>query len=78
MKTVTLRELRSRYTSVVKWIEAGEEVKISQDGKIVARFVPEKPKRKNKIKRLTRPRARADKIKPSLITAEQRAALFDE
>ncbi len=78
MKTVTLRELRTRYALVMKWIEAGEEVKISQDGKVVARFVPESPKGTRKVNRSTRPRARTDRTTPSLITAERKAALFDE
>jgi len=49
MKTATLRELRTRYASVMKWIEAGEEVKISKDGKVIARLVPEKPKARRKV-----------------------------
>jgi len=78
MKTVTFRELRARHATVMKWIEAGEEVKISQDGKVVARFVPEKPKRKNKVKRPLRSRSGTNKAKPFLITAEQKTVLFDE
>lgn len=41
MKTATVRELRNRYTSVLDWIEAGEEIIITRRGKAVARLVPE-------------------------------------
>ncbi|HEV3272067.1 MAG TPA: hypothetical protein VGZ93_07795 [Candidatus Methylacidiphilales bacterium] len=49
MKTATLRELRTRYAVVMKWIEAGEKVKISRHGKVIARLVPEKPKALRKV-----------------------------
>jgi antitoxin (DNA-binding transcriptional repressor) of toxin-antitoxin stability system len=44
MKTATLRELRTHYATVMKWIAAGQVVKISKHGKVIARLVPEKPK----------------------------------
>jgi len=49
MKTATLRELRTRYSTVMKWIEEGEKVKISRHGKVIARLVPEKPKARRKV-----------------------------
>ena len=49
MKTATLRELRTRYSTVMKWIEDGEVVKISKQGKIIARLLPEKPKARRKV-----------------------------
>ncbi len=42
MKTATVRELRNRYSTVLKWIDAGEEVAISRRGVVIARLVPEK------------------------------------
>jgi len=41
MKTATVRDLRNRYTSLLSWIEAGEEIVITQRGRAVARLVPE-------------------------------------
>lgn len=41
MKTATVRELRNRYTQLLKWLEAGEEVKITRRGVVIARLVPE-------------------------------------
>jgi prevent-host-death family protein len=41
MKTATVRDLRNRYTSLLEWIAAGEEIVITQRGKVIARLVPE-------------------------------------
>jgi prevent-host-death family protein len=41
MKTATVRDLRNRYTSLLGWIEAGEEIVITQRGKAIARLIPE-------------------------------------
>jgi antitoxin (DNA-binding transcriptional repressor) of toxin-antitoxin stability system len=41
MKTATVRDLRNRYTSLLSWIGAGEEIVITQRGKVIARLVPE-------------------------------------
>jgi len=46
MKTATVRQLRNQYREVIGWVEAGETVKISVRGKVVARMIPEKPKSK--------------------------------
>ncbi|MCB1207686.1 MAG: type II toxin-antitoxin system Phd/YefM family antitoxin [Verrucomicrobiales bacterium] len=42
MKTATVRDLRNRYTSLLSWIGAGEEIVITQRGKVIARLIPEK------------------------------------
>lgn len=41
MKTATVRDLRNHYSGLLKWIEAGEEVRSTRRGKAVARLVPE-------------------------------------
>jgi antitoxin (DNA-binding transcriptional repressor) of toxin-antitoxin stability system len=41
MKTATVRELRNRYTQLLKWLEAGEEIRITRRGVVIARLVPE-------------------------------------
>ncbi len=41
MKTATVRDLRNRYTSLLSWIGAGEEIIITQKGKKIARLIPE-------------------------------------
>lgn len=42
MKTATVRELRNRYTSLLRWVSAGEEIVITRHGQPVARLVPER------------------------------------
>lgn len=41
MKTATVRDLRNRYTEVLRWIETGQDVAIKRRGRVVARLVPE-------------------------------------
>ena len=41
MKTATVRELRNRYTQLLEWIDAGEEIRITRRGIVIARLVPE-------------------------------------
>jgi prevent-host-death family protein len=40
MKTASVRELRNRYTQLLKWLEAGEEITITRRGVAIARLVP--------------------------------------
>jgi antitoxin (DNA-binding transcriptional repressor) of toxin-antitoxin stability system len=41
MKTATVRDLRNRYTILLDWIGAGEEIVITRRGKAITRLVPE-------------------------------------
>lgn len=41
MRTATVRDLRNRYQSLLRWLLAGEEIVITRRGKAVARLVPE-------------------------------------
>jgi antitoxin (DNA-binding transcriptional repressor) of toxin-antitoxin stability system len=41
MKTATVRELRNRYTQLLEWIDAAEEIRITRRGIVIARLVPE-------------------------------------
>jgi hypothetical protein len=40
MKTATVRELRNRSTQLLEWIDAGEEIRITRRGIVIARLVP--------------------------------------
>ena len=40
MKTANVRLLRHKFTTVLNWVEAGEPVKISKRGKIIALLTP--------------------------------------
>ena len=41
MKTATVRELRDGYMQLLKWLDAGEEIKITRRGVVIARLVAE-------------------------------------
>jgi prevent-host-death family protein len=43
MNTATVRDLRNRYSDILKWIGSGEEVLITRRGSVVARLVPAYP-----------------------------------
>lgn len=75
MKTVTTSGLRTRHTTILKWIEAGEEVKITKRGKAVARIVPEKQPAKEMSARSV---LKGGKVKLLYLSDGQKAALFDE
>jgi prevent-host-death family protein len=42
MKTATVRDLRNRYTALLAWVEAGQEIRITRRGRTVARLIPER------------------------------------
>lgn len=43
MRTATVRDLRNRYSQLLAWLAAGEEILITQRGKSIARLTPEPP-----------------------------------
>ena len=43
MKTATVRDLRNSFPRVARWIEQGESVEITKNGKHFARLVPTPP-----------------------------------
>ena len=49
MKTVTVRQLRHDFGSVMEIITAGEAVDLTKRGKVIARITPPKRPRKKKI-----------------------------
>jgi antitoxin (DNA-binding transcriptional repressor) of toxin-antitoxin stability system len=77
MKTASVRELRNHYTTVMKWIEAGEEVKISKRGKVIARLVPEKAGIPKEVDWSTSAAVTRDKSKWRMMTEKERTELFE-
>ena len=43
MKTATVSDLRNRYTALLEWIKAGEEIVITKRRKAITRLIPESP-----------------------------------
>ena len=49
MKTATVRDLRNNFASVAKWIEHGEQIEITRNGKSFATLSPALPKKRGKV-----------------------------
>lgn len=49
MKTATVRDLRNNFASVAKWIEHGEQIAITRNGKSFATLSPTTPARRRKV-----------------------------
>jgi antitoxin (DNA-binding transcriptional repressor) of toxin-antitoxin stability system len=50
MKTANVRDLRNRFPRVAAWIEQGEPVEITRNGKVFARLVPAVPEKPRRFK----------------------------
>ena len=76
MKTVTIRQLRNEFRACLAWVEAGEVVKISRRGKVIARLELEKPKPK-KVDWTKSAAFTMDRSKMTYITAKQLRSILD-
>jgi antitoxin (DNA-binding transcriptional repressor) of toxin-antitoxin stability system len=78
MKTTTVRELRTNFPKVERWITDGEEVQITKRRKVVATLVPpaRRPRRGMKLPNFAK-RVRATFGRRKL-TAQQSADLRNE
>ena len=76
MKTATVRDLRNRYTSVLRWISAGEEVLITQRGKVIARLTPETDQTAAVLDWSASPEVVRDRSGETVLSAEQSANLL--
>lgn len=78
MKTASVRDLRNRYTSLLKWIGAGEEVVITRRGKPIARLVPEHGPDAEVVDWSQSPAVRRDRTHAPVLTAEESSAIIHE
>ncbi len=78
MKTATVRDLRNHYTSVLRWISAGEEVLITQNGKVIARLSPETDQAASAVNWAESPEVLRDRSEDTVLTASQSAAILAE
>ena len=78
MKRATVRDLRNRYTSLLRWIRAGEEIVITQRGKPVARLVPESPEVAQQVDWSQSAAVGRDRSHARMLTAEESANLVHE
>jgi len=77
MKTATVRELRNRYTQLLKWLDAGEEILITRRGVTIARLVPEKARTKPKVDWKESAAFQLDRLKLRPLTAQESAEMLE-
>jgi antitoxin (DNA-binding transcriptional repressor) of toxin-antitoxin stability system len=78
MKTATVRDLRNRYTRLLSWIGAGEEIVITQRGKAVARLVPEQAQSAAQVKWSESPAVKRDRSGSRVLAAAASGAIIHE
>jgi len=78
MKTVSVRDLRNRYTSVLRWVSAGEDVLITQRGKVIARLSPETAHGAQMVDWASSPEVLRDRSGDHVLSAEQSKKLLAE
>jgi len=71
MKTATVRDLRNRYTSLLRWIGAGEEIVITQRGKVIARLIPEQNQSSQRINWYESPAVKRDRSGSRVLSAAE-------
>lgn len=78
MKTATVRDLRNRYTSLLSWIGAGEEIVITQRGKAIARLIPEQDPPAQRIDWSQSPAVKRDRTEANVLSAEESLEIIHE
>lgn len=78
MKTATVRDLRNRYTSLLSWIGAGEEIIITQRGKAIARLIPEQNEPTGKVDWSDSPAVKRDRTQARVLTAQESSEIIHE
>ena len=78
MKTATVRDLRNRYTSLLRWISAGEEILITRRGVVIARLSPETVRTTGVVNWADAPEVRRDRSQDAVLSSGQSDALIAE
>jgi antitoxin (DNA-binding transcriptional repressor) of toxin-antitoxin stability system len=78
MRTATVRDLRNRYSDLMAWLEAGEEIGITRRGKLIARLVPESEERGRKVDWTKSEAYRWDRSGEKILTAEESATVLED
>lgn len=78
MRTATVRDLRNRYTSLLNWIGAGEEIVITQRGKPIARLVPEHGQHAQTVDWSQSPAVKRDRSRARVLSAAESRKTLQE
>ena len=78
MKTATVRDLRNRYTRLLSWIGAGEEIVITQRGKAIARLIPEQDQQTQTVDWSQSPAVKRDRSGARVMSAVESLEILHE
>lgn len=78
MKTATVRDLRNRYTSLLRWLSAGEEIVITRRGKAIARLIPEQDQSAQKVDWSQSPAVKRDRSEARVLSAAESREIIHE
>ena len=78
MKIATVRDLRNHYTSVLRWVSAGEDVIITQRGRVIARLIPETAEGAQTVDWLSSPEVLRDRSGDQILSAERSSEILAE
>jgi len=78
MKTATVRDLRNRYTSLLSWIGAGEEIVITRRGKAIARLIPEQDQHTHTVDWSQSPAVKRDRSNSRVLSAAESLEIIHE
>ncbi|MFN0127481.1 MAG: type II toxin-antitoxin system Phd/YefM family antitoxin [Verrucomicrobiales bacterium] len=78
MKTATVRDLRNRYSSLLSWIGAGEEIVITRRGKAIARLIPERDQSTHSVDWSQSPAVKRERAGTPRLTAAESLELIHD
>ena len=78
MRIATVRDLRNRYSDLMDWLEAGEEIGITRRGKLIARLVPEAQQVTHKVDWTKSAAYQRDRSDVRVLTADESASIQSE
>jgi prevent-host-death family protein len=78
MKTATVADLKRRHSTLLGWIEAGEEIVITQRGKTIARLVPDHDAPSESVDWSQSPAVKRDRSAVPSLSADESIELIHE
>lgn len=78
MKTASVRDLRNHYTSLLGWIDAGEEIVITKRGKPIARLVPENKRATSQVNWSDSPAVKRKRDSAATLTTKQSSEIIHQ
>ena len=78
MQTATVQELQNHATRLLRRVQAGEEIVITERGESIARLVPEKPADLKKVNWAESPAVTRDRTGERMLTAQESLDLIHE